>query len=271
VDEQGPLSARNPRIRHLRRLIGRRSARTEHGQFTFEGVTLVADAITSSFPLDAVYLDAETASDHAELVESLPGRTAVFTVAAGVIERVSDTTTSQGVVALAPRPTSGLESIEHDPDGWVVVLDAVSDPGNAGTIVRTAEAFGARAAVFTGAGADPFGPKTVRAAAGSAFRLPIVEHDEAVEVMRRLLAAGFEGCTTVVAGGEAPNAVDLTGALALVLGNEAHGVDPGVRGLHLHRLTIPMVGAVESLNVAAAAAIVGYERVRQVDAAASGQ
>ena len=268
VDEQRALSLRNPRVQHLRRLIGRRRSRSEHDQFAFEGVTLIAEAIGASFPLDAVYVDRDTAVRHAELIDALAGRAEVVTVAPGVIGKVSDTTTPQGVIAVARRRTTELDALVRDPRGWVLVLDAIGDPGNAGTIVRTAEAFGARAAVFAGSSADPFGPKAVRASAGSVFRLPVVDHDSTHDAMRRLLAAGFEGCTTVVRGGDVPSAVDLTGSMVVVLGSEAHGVDPDVQTLPLRRLTIPMHGGAESLNVASAAAVVGYERCRQLDAAA---
>jgi TrmH family RNA methyltransferase len=151
--------------------------------------------------------------------------------------------------------------------GLVVVLDDVNDPGNAGTIVRTAEAVGAAAVVFAGASTDPFGPKTVRASAGSAFRVPLAEGGPTLEVVTRLRDGGFTAVGTVASGGTDQRDVDLTGDVALVLGSEAHGLDRAVVAALDQRVTIPMLGAVESLNVATAAAVLGYERIRQVDAA----
>jgi RNA methyltransferase, TrmH family len=265
---QTPLSVRNPKVQHLRRLIARRSARIDARQFVFEGPTLLAEALDAAFALDAVFVDGDAVDRFASLWDRLAPSTEVHHLAKGVLARISDTTTPQGLIAVAPRPNRGLDAlIASVPRGLVVVLDAVGDPGNAGAIVRTAEAVGATAVISCGSSADPYGPKTVRAAAGSVFRLPPLSAASTPEALSSLRGAGFSILGTVAAGGTSYREVDLSGDVAMVFGSEAHGLSATVVNLLDRRVTIPMRGGVESLNVAAVAAVLGYERVRQLDAA----
>lgn len=266
MGERDALSIRNPKVQDLRRLIGRRRSRLEQARFTFEGPTLLADALDAGVAVDAVFVDAENADRHAGVLERVPPSVPVHVLAPGVAERIADTTSPQGVFTVARRDPVGLESLVRPAGGWLVVLDGIADPGNVGAVVRAAEAFGARGVVSAGGGADPFGPKAVRAAAGSTFRLPIVEHPSSVEAVQRARDAGFDVCVTVVPDGMPPNEVDLTGAVATVLGSEAHGVAADVRALADRAVTIRTAPEVESLNVASVAAIVGYERQRQLAA-----
>ena len=271
TSDQPALSLRNPNVQHLRRLIGRRRSRTEAGQFVFEGPTLLEEALQAELPIDAVFIDAAMTQRLASLVARLTDTTAVHVLADGVLAKVSDTTSPQGLVAIAPRPDVTLESfLATGVRGLVIVLDAINDPGNAGTIVRTAEAVGAAGVVFAHDSTDPYGPKTVRAAAGSAFRLPLVGAGATRDATDTLRSAGFSCVGTVATDGDDHRRVDLTGDIGLVLGSEAHGLAPDVIAVLDRRVTIPMRGSVESLNVAAAAAVLGYERMRQSDAAGSG-
>jgi TrmH family RNA methyltransferase len=216
-----------------------------------------------------VFVAEDAADEHADLLTRVAPRV-VHLLRRGVLEQVADTTTPRGVIAVAPLPDLTLSTLLATvPTGLVIVLDAVNDPGNAGTIVRTAEAAGAAAVVFSGASTDPFGPKTVRAGAGSTFRVPLAVAPVSSEALERLGAAGFRRIGTSSSVGTDHRAVDLTGQVAVVLGSEAHGVTPAVASSLDERLTIPMLGHVDSLNVAVAAAVIAYERRRQVDANAS--
>jgi TrmH family RNA methyltransferase len=163
-------------------------------------------------------------------------------------------------VAVATLPSYGLHEAVTD---LTVVLVDVADPGNAGTLVRTAEAAGAGAVVCCGATADPFAPKAVRAAAGSAFRLPVIVELDPVAALQVLGSGGLARVGLAAGAAEPYDAVDLTRPTAIVLGNEAHGL-PDVVTTALDRLlSIPMAGDTESLNVAAAGAIVCFEVARQ--------
>ena len=152
-------------------------------------------------------------------------------------------------------------------DGPVVVVVDLADPGNAGTLVRTAEAAGAAGVVFSGSCTDPFGPKAVRSAAGSIARLPIAEADSVGDALDVLAAAGRLLVATVVRGGADPESVDLSMPIALVVGSEAHGLATAIIDRCDHRITIPMTPSVESINVAMAGAALLFEAARQRRAA----
>jgi TrmH family RNA methyltransferase len=270
----GPLSAQHPTIKHLRRLSGRRRSRREHGQYVIEGPGLVLEAIEAGVDLDVVLV----VGDGPEV-----GELAVAAGAAGVpvghltdevLARATDAATPQPAVAVANGRPAELQALlaaraggtgALGPGcGLVLVLAGVADPGNAGALVRTAEATGVAAVVLAAGSVDPLGPKAVRAAAGSSFRVPLVEGPEAPALVSALRAAGFTALGTAARGGVAYTAADLTGDVAVVLGSEAHGLDPAAAAALDGALTIPMQGRVESLNVAVAGALVCFERVRQL-------
>jgi TrmH family RNA methyltransferase len=208
---------------------------------------------------------ATDAADPALLDDAARAGARVHLVAPDVLARASDTVTPQGVAAIARSFEVPLdEAITAASVGpLALVLVDVNDPGNAGTLVRTAEAAGAAAVLFCGSSVDPSNPKCVRASAGAVFHVPVASGGEAVPVLERLGRAGITSAATVVRDGTPYDDADLGGPLALVLGSEAHGLaDPVVDAVDL-RLTIPMAGRSESLNVAMAGAVVAFEALRQ--------
>jgi len=144
-----------------------------------------------------------------------------------------------------------------------LVLVGVGDPGNAGTLLRSAEAAGAGAVLFCDGSVDPYGPKCVRASAGSLFRVAVTRSADAGEALQCLASAGLATVATVVHGGRSYDEVDLSGPLALVLGGEAHGLPDPVAAQVARAVTIPMVGRTESLNVGMAGTILCFESLRQ--------
>jgi len=237
------LAFNNPRVQRLRRLLGRRSSRSEEGAFVVEGASLVAQAFAAGWTVEAQYV--------APGGSPAPGDAPVFDLADGVIERVASTEAPQPLLAVVEtrRPVIPAGAT------LVVVADRLGDPGNAGTIIRSAEAAGADAVVLSPGSVDPYNPKVVRASAGSLFRVPVVGAAIEDVAMRRLGTSGRHG--------DDYTAVDLTEPVALVIGNEAHGLpdDAPVDGW----LTIP--AAVESLNAAMAATVLLFEAARQRRAA----
>jgi len=267
--EPTPLSANNPRIADLRRLSGRRRSRVEAGRFVIEGPVPVLELLDAGVPLLEVLVDLdlwrESAPDApirriAALAadRSIP----VWGLAPSVLSSVADTAAPQGVLATATREVATVADLAAG-DGPVVVLVDLADPGNAGTIVRAAEAAGAAGVVFAGSSTDPFGPKAVRSAAGSIARLPIAECADLDEVLDVLAAAGRILVATMVRGGGAPESIDLTEPVVLVIGSEAHGLPVDVAERCHHVVTIPMAPAVESINVAMAGAALLFEAARQ--------
>lgn len=182
----------------------------------------------------------------------------VFELAPGVVERVASTVTPQPVLAVFP--VLDVPSVPDDAD-FVVVMADVRDPGNAGTVLRTADAAGVGAVVCCGGSVDPYNPKTVRASAGSIFHVPFVLAEDAATVLAGLALSGHRRMGAVARGGEDYVRVDWSAPTALVLGNEAWGLP---EGLPLDALVgIPMAGRAESLNVGMACAVLCFEALRQ--------
>jgi TrmH family RNA methyltransferase len=218
--------------------------------------------------LQVLYFAPEASGRHPELLErARAAGIPVRPLAAGVIERVADTKSPQSVLAVAPLITVSLDSL--DAEGLVLVAVDLNDPGNAGTLLRAAEAAGAAGVVICGDSVDVHQPKVVRASAGSIVGVPVVrDRRDAVTVIRSLTSRGRVVLAAVGSGGAAPEAVDLTGRVAIVLGGEARGLSPEVVAACSAGITLPMLEPVESLNVAIAGAVLAFEAARQERAAA---
>jgi TrmH family RNA methyltransferase len=224
-----------------------------------EGAKVVAEAVRAGVPLEALYVAPGTA--HPVVDEAAAAGVRVHELAPGVLERVAGTVTPQPVMAVAPWVDVPLAALAGA--SFVVVCVDVRDPGNLGTVLRSAEAAGAGGIVCCDGSADVFNPKTVRASAGSLFHVPVVAGGDAVEVLRQMGEWGLRRRAAVAHGGLAYDEVDLTEPTALVLGNEAHGLPPALDGEIDQRVTIPMAGRGESLNVGMAAAVLCLETARQ--------
>ena len=255
-----PLSPKNSEVARLRGLSRNRRDRRAAGRFVVEGTKLVVEVLQSSLDVRNVFV-AEGHEPAASLSASLStAGMAVIEVAPGGIERMASTVSPQPVIAEVVIP-----SIEWDDlagSGGVVVVVDVNDPGNMGTLARSAEAAGFAGLVVLGASADPWGPKAVRAGAGSLFRLPVIVSDDIGAGLSRL-SPDFELVGTRMAGAPPCDRTDLTGRIALVLGGEAHGLPDAAAEVIATWVSIPMSGRVESLNVAMAGTILTYEVARQ--------
>ncbi len=221
----------------------------------------MADALDAGLALEAVFLAAGTGPPPLVAARMAEAGRRVYTLAPGVLERISGTTTPQPVVAIAPTCDVSLDEVADAP--LVVVCADVRDPGNAGNIARSAEAAGAGAIVFCAGSVDPFNPKTVRSSAGALFHVPIVSGGDPVEVLERMGRWGYRRLGTVAGAGDPYDEIDYTPKTAVVLGNEAHGLDPALESHLDQRVTIPMAGRAESLNVSMAGALICFEALRQ--------
>jgi TrmH family RNA methyltransferase len=228
-----------------------------------DGPTLLAEALDAGIRLDEVLAEPEaprTLLDRAEAA----GAT-VHLVHDGVLAKATDTVTPQPVVAVARFAdldlAGALDGVRH-PE-LVVVLAGVGTPGNAGTLLRSAEAAGAEVVVFSDDAVDPYNPKCVRSAAGALFRLRIVRSTTGTAVVAALRERGVRSLGTVARDGVPYDEIDMTAPVALVLGSEAHGLPPKLEAELDSLVTIPMRGGTESLNVGMAGTIICFEALRQ--------
>lgn len=229
-----------------------------------EGPHAVAEALASAVGVRELFISASLAAREPTLVHEAADRgVAVTVVTDRVADSLGDTVHPQGVFAVVDIPRTDLAAgFGTDPD-LVAVLCAVADPGNAGTVIRTADAAGADAVVLTKDSVDPYGGKCIRATAGSLFHLPVVTD---VAVQEAVTAARDRGMTVLAAALDGRDLFELDEPLARptawLFGGEAHGLDASTLALADERVRVPMSGRTESLNLASAAAVCLYASAR---------
>jgi RNA methyltransferase, TrmH family len=253
------LTERSGRVATARKLT-RRHGRDDAGLFLAEGRQAVAEALAEPAGVREVFATEAAARVHHDLLAStaVPVRLVTEKAAAGL----SETVTPQGLVAVCALRDVPAAAVVSAPPRLSVALAELADPGNAGTVLRTADACGAGAVVFGAGSTDPYGGKAVRASAGSVFHVDVVRGASLERVLPELQAAGV---TVLAADGGGDAALDevaadggLAGPVLWLFGNEARGVPADLAALAAARVRIPMRGRAESLNLAAAAAICLY-------------
>lgn len=259
------ISAQNPRVKEWAQLLERKG-RDKQGKFLLEGIHLVEEALASGYLPETVIYSADRAGLLPAGLLSLAQERGVECVAVSeqVLAKCSDTETPQPVAAVMPKlaqtPGGLLEA--SLPAGLVVVIDGIQDPGNLGTIIRSADAVGATGVLIGRGTVDLYNPKTVRATMGSLFHLPIALGDLG-EWLPQASQAGISVVSTRLEQAVSCYEYDFRKPTWFVIGNEGQGVSPAVRALATGHLTIPMQGRSESLNAAMAATVVLFEAMRQ--------
>jgi TrmH family RNA methyltransferase len=256
-------SPRNPKIQHVRNLMAHPKARREHQAFVVEGVRLVEEALQSGWEPQLVLYAEELSARGLAAVEGFAKRGVITeAVSAQVLKSAADTETPQGVLAVLRMQPLGLPS---DP-GFVMILDGLRDPGNLGTILRTAAAAGVQAVFLPPETTDPYAPKVVRAAMGAHFRLPMrsLSWPELRPYIRQAHPDNPLRVYLADSSGGLPHTrADFRSPLALIVGGEAEGAGAEAQSLADARVHIGMPGKAESLNAAVAASILMFEVVRQ--------
>lgn len=250
---------RSPRVRAVKKLA-KRKARQETGRFLVEGPQAVSEAVASRPELLAdVYLTPAARERADYLPAAIAAGAGVHTVSDPVLAAMADTVTPQGVLAVCRIPHTTIADIVARRPRLVAVLHEVRDPGNAGTIIRAADAAGADAVILTGGAVDAYNPKVVRSTTGSIFHIPVV-HGDLAEVATALRGAGLRLLAAEL-GGEELTAVPelLADPTAWVFGNEAHGLDAAAVALADRAVRLPIYGHAESLNLATAASVCLYQ------------
>ncbi len=255
-----------PRLVELRRLARSAAARRAEGVFLVEGATLVSEAADSGLRVREVYLAASRADEETrQLAEQLAAAgVALMVVESEMLAKVGTSVTPQPLLAVVERPT-GVEVARDSPEAsrFVLVAVSVADPGNAGTLLRCAEAASAESVIFAGQTVDPYGPKAVRASAGSIFRLSPTLTEDPVVVLEDLSRRGLRVLGASVGRGSPYDLANMSPPLALVVGSESHGLPDALARLVDEWVHVPLAGQAESLNVAAAAAVLCFEVQRR--------
>jgi TrmH family RNA methyltransferase len=267
VTPAGPvaLGPRHQEVKRLRALLRDAKARAADRAFVLEGPRLVEDALRRGATISSIYLGTNARTAFRSLLDAPEADgVPVAELKEGVLEKLGSTRTPQPVLAVAPIPPPAAITDLVGPGPVVVVVD-VADPGNLGTLLRSAEAAGAAGIVCCGETVDVYNPKVVRASAGSIFGVPVVEARDGADVAGVLGQLGEAGRRRLGATGrgEPAASVDLRGPVALVLGNEAHGLSDAVLRHVDGLVAVPMAGAAESLNVAMAGTVLLFEAARQ--------
>ena len=248
-------SAKNPVVKELKSLRERKG-RESSGRFLVEGEVMLREAVKCGLPARDVLAEEERAALAGEF-EALGAR--AYLAPRSIIESVCDTRTPQGVCASfdMPEPLPLGAAPER-----IVALDGVQDPGNVGTIWRTADAAGFSGVLSGGGCADPMSPKVQRAAMGSGFRVPFLLAEDLPAALLELKARGWRIFASDLHGGDFYSRPDSGARFVLVIGSEAHGISPAARAAADALVKLPMRGGAESLNAAVAAGIMMYEMMR---------
>lgn len=256
-------SFQNERVKLAHALQNQPKARRKEDRIAIEGVRLLRDALANGCLPDFVLYDPDQHTP-AALTAGLPDTAAAalmlnaFPALPEIIRHISDTETPQGVIGVFPTPAPALPT----PPDRVLILDAIRDPGNLGTILRTASAAGVGSVLLSPGCADAWNPKTLRAGMGAHFRLPAVE---ASWTRIAVYCAGMAIYLADMTGEVAHDAADWRGRWALIIGSEAHGASPEAEALTAAAgkiVYVPMAAGTESLNAASAAAVILFEAAR---------
>jgi len=255
-------STHNPKLKLVRALLGRSKERREAGAFVVEGVRLVEEAVISNWGFRFALYDEALNDRGRSLVESLRSRGVdCEEVSSSLMKSLSETETPQGILAVLELTQLPIPSY-YD---FILIPDQIRDPGNLGTLLRTAAATGVQAVLLPPETTDAFAPKVVRSGMGAHFRLPIhsmnwneIDHfigGNATHPRLQVFLADMDG--------QSCWEIDLHQPLALIIGNEAEGASESARKLANAKISIPMSGNIESLNAGVAGSVLMFEVVRQ--------
>jgi RNA methyltransferase, TrmH family len=256
-------SASNPRFKQLR-AASRDGGSDEQGRVRIEGPKLVREAIRSHLLVDEVYVSegCRRDPDIQVLLRQIPATAEIVEISDRLFPGIVSTEHPQGLLALARIPTIQLDKLLQS-SSMLLVGCELQDPGNLGTLLRSAEAFGVEGVFLTQTSVNPFNEKVIRASAGSIFRLPCLGGFESTELLRHLKSNSFHFIAATLKARIEFRKVDYRGRFALILGNEGKGLSEEVLRRVQTRIHIPMTAGVESLNVAVAASIILCEAARQ--------
>lgn len=255
-------STSNQKVKRILKLQKKAKARAQEGVFLVEGLRMVREVPRKR--VIEVYASESFFERHGDILEGLKRITEV--VSDKVFEHMSDTKTPQGVLAVVKRQEYLLEEMLKEKEGkkpFLIVLDNLQDPGNLGTIVRTAEGAGVTGIILSRESVDFYQPKTIRSTMGSVYRMPVLYVEGLEETIKKMKGCGIHVYAAHLDDSRYYDEEDYTEGTAFLIGNEGNGLREEISAAADRKIKIPMYGQVESLNAAMAAGILMYEACRQ--------
>ena len=254
-------SRENSVIKDYIRLCSAKSARASSGRFAIEGARLCHDALGSGLRIESVFLTREACEKYVDVTAQLMNcGTQVYEITQAVAMKMTDTQNPQGIFCVAYMLDKTLDMDKIDINGAYIALENMQDPGNLGTVLRTAEAFGFDGVFLSADCADMYSPKVLRGAMGAVFRIPFLIADELPHLLITLSQKGVKTVAAVAEKGAlSVLEAELGGGITVVIGNEGAGLTPACAAACTQRVTIPMGVRAQSLNAGAAAAILIWE------------
>ena len=254
-------STNNPQIKNLALLQKKAKARKEQGLFVVEGIKMLKEAMDAGL-LNKIYMSESFYHDKPEASGTFKEYEYEI-VTDSVLKQVSDTMTPQGIMGTVKMPTYDINWMIDKDDAFILLLEDIRDPGNLGTIIRTAEGAGVTGIILNASCADILQPKVVRSTMGSIYRVPFYEEADFIGALSWLRLEGFKLFAAHLSGISYDTEGSFLGRCGILIGNEAAGLSWEAASLANNLIKIPMEGKVESLNAAVASAILMYEVARQ--------
>lgn len=256
-------SSSNKIIKEIRSL-NKKKNRIKRGLYFIEGIRIVEDAIKSEEDIEYVLysdklFDVQMGK---ELLDFIDGKYKTYKVNESLFNDVSDTETPQGILAVIKMKNYSIEDIFTEKD-FIIILDRLQDPGNMGTIIRSADALGATGIIISKGSVDVYNQKVLRSTMGSLFHIPIIHVEDIKETILKLKEKDIKIFATTLNESKYCYDVDFKKNIAVIIGNEGNGVGSDIYNLSDENIIIPMIGNSESLNVAMASSIIMYEVLRQ--------
>lgn len=252
----------NPNIKRLRKLISSKKERLNQGLFVIEGIRSLKEAIKEHIVLSEVFFSESAYEKYQSIADEAAAADSIFVISNELADKITDSVSTQGVFALAPVVHKDISLLDSGAKR-ILILDNLQDPGNLGTILRTADAVGIDAVILCENCCELYNPKVIRSTAGSVFRLNIIVCGGFEEVCKAIKNTGAEVFAAVVdRDAEHITKLDFPKRCAVVIGNEGNGIPTDHANLCDRRITVDMRGNTESLNASVAAAIILWEMTK---------
>lgn len=256
-------SSKNKLIKEIKSLY-RKKGRQKQKSFLIEGIKIIEEAIENEYPIKhIIYTDYLMESEEGrKFFSKIEGFESLIYVPENIFKEISDTENPQGIIGVSNIVSRNIEEIYMNTKKSLLFLDGIQDPGNMGTIIRTADAFSMDGIIIREGSVDPYNPKVIRSTMGSIFRMPLY-YSKGIDELEKLKSKGVNIYSTALGGSIPIYSVDFKEDFVLIIGNESKGASEEVFSLSDKLIKIPMTGKAESLNAAVAASIIMYEVMKQ--------